>query len=424
MRAVGGVRRTFDALAVYNYRVYWLGQLVSLSGTWMQTVAQGWLVLQLTNSPQALGTVTMLQFVPIMILTLFGGVLADRLPKRRVLVITQSVAALQASALALLVYTDMVQLWHIYVLALVLGIVNAVDNPTRQAFVVELVGRDRLPNAVALNSTLFNAARITGPALGGLAISTLGLSGAFAINAASFCATLAGLAMMRPRQFQAPPRAEQGRVIPQLLEGLRYAFGTREVLPIMLLMGCLGVFGYNFTVVLPLLAKYVLAAGPTGLGMLTAAMGLGSVVSALGVAYAGRARETALFAGAVVFGLSLLLVGMSGSYPVTLALLFVLGIASVAFSSTASTRLQLLAPSELRGRVMSLYFLLFAGTTPIGGLLVGVLASQVGVRTTVMLMAAACLLGTSLTALYARSRRPRQDTHSLERVDEPVQARG
>jgi MFS family permease len=362
----------------------------------------------------------MLQFLPVTLLALFGGVVADRSPKRRVLLATQSLAAFQALILAALVYTHTVRIWHVYLLALLLGLVNAIDNPVRQAFVVELVGRERLPNAVALNSTLFNAARIVGPALGGLAIGVFGIGGAFAINAASFLATLGGLALMHPSEFRAVPHPARGRVLPQLFEGLRYAFGTSEVLLIVILMGCIGLFGYNFTVVLPLLAKYTLAAGPVGLGMLTSAMGAGSVVSALALAYSGRPSRARLFGGAALFSVSLLLVGMSDAFPLTLALLFVLGCASVAFSSTANTRLQLTVPDELRGRVMSLYFLLFAGTTPLGGLLVGVLASHLGVRPTVGLMAGACLAGTCAAAVYAHRRRP----HEGERVAEPARAAG
>ena len=184
------INDTFSSLKVYNYRIFWLGQLVSLCGTWMQTTAQAWLVLKLTNSPTALGTVTMLQFLPIMVLTLFGGVLADRLPKRTVIVCTQSIAAVQALVLAFLVLTNTVQLWQIYLLALVLGLVNAFDNPTRQAFVVEMVGRERLQNAVALNSSLFNSARVIGPAIGGVLISAVGIGQAFLWNGISFLPSL------------------------------------------------------------------------------------------------------------------------------------------------------------------------------------------------------------------------------------------
>jgi len=394
------IRRTFSALSVYNYRVFWLGQLISLSGTWMQTIAQSWLVLQLTNSPSALGFVTMLQFLPITVMALFGGVLADRLPKHRVLIITQSSAAIQAGILAILVISHHVQLWHVYVLAFCLGVINSIDNPTRQAFVVELVGPDKLANAVALNSMLFNSARIIGPSIGGLMIGWLGTGGAFAANALSFLAVILGLLIMRTDEFVAVARSPRGRVLTQVAEGIKYAFSHSDILLVLLLMACLGIFGYNFTVMLPLIDKYILGAGPEVLGILTSAMGVGSVLAALAVAYAGKARVGVMLAGALIFSFSLLLVGVSRLYPLTLLGLFILGFASVTFSSNANTRLQLLAPDHLRGRIMSLYFLVFAGSTPFGGVIVGSLSALIGVSLTLQLMAIICLAGTLIAMLF------------------------
>jgi MFS family permease len=368
----------------------------------MQTTAQAWLVLKLTDSPTALGTVTVLQFLPITLLTLFGGVFADRLPKRQVVFCTQTVAALQAFLLGWLVITNTVQLWQVYILALVLGIVNAFDNPTRQAFVVELVGREHLQNAIALNSTLFNSARIIGPAVGGIVISTVGIGQAFLLNAASFLPVIFGLVIMRPREFRATPKTPRSNVLGQLAEGLRYAVGTPEVLLTLVIVGTLGTFGYNFTTVLPLIAKYVLHAGAIGLGVLSAALGLGSLVAALAVASARRTSFTVLLIAAALFSVVLVLVGFSTSLPATLALLVVLGAASIVFSASANTRLQLAAPDELRGRVLSLYFLLFAGTTPIGGFLVGTLAARFGVQAAVVLLGVICLVGVGVAALYAR----------------------
>jgi len=406
-----GVRRVFSSLAIYNYRVFWLGQLVSLSGTWMQTTAQAWLVLKLTNSPAALGTVTMLQFLPVTLLTLFGGVLADRWPKRKVVFCTQSVAMLQASLLAVLVLTNAVQLWQVYALALVLGVVNAFDNPTRQAFVVEMVGKECLQNAVALNSSLFNSARIIGPAVGGVAIGTIGVGAAFLFNSLSFLPLIVGLIIMRAGELYDAPQPRRGGMFQQVGEGIRYAAGTPAVLLVLIIVGVLGTFGYNFTTVLPLIARYVLDAGAEGLGFLTAAMGLGSLAAALAMASARRTSPAVLLAAAAIFSVLLLLVGLSTSLPVTLGLLVALGVTSIVFSAGANTRLQLSAPNELRGRVMSLYFLLFAGTTPIGGLLVGVLAQRLGVRPAVMLMGFICLLGVAGAAVFARRvRRGARDT--------------
>jgi MFS family permease len=396
------IGRTFSSLAIYNYRLFWLGQLISLSGTWMQTTAQAWLVLRITNSPTALGTVTMLQFLPVMLLTLFGGVLADRLPKRTVLVCTQSAAALQAFALAALVLSNRVELWQIYALALILGLINAFDTPTRQAFVVELVGPEHLQNAVALNSSLFNGARVVGPAIGGVLISTVGIGQTFLWNGISFLPVIAGLLLMRPGQFYASSRAATGNMFRQLAEGIRYSLNTREVLLILLLIGTLGTFGYNFTTILPLIARYVLQAGAIGLGLLTSAVGLGSLVAALSLAGARRISLVVLLAAAALFSILLILVGLSGWLPLTLGLLFVLGIASIVFTASANTRLQLTVPGELRGRVMALYFLLFAGTTPIGSLVIGFLAAAIGVQPTVILMGAICLAGVGGTVLFAR----------------------
>ena len=376
---------TFRSLAIYNYRVFWLGQLISISGTWMQTTAQAWLVLQRTNSPTALGTVTLLQFMPVTLLTLFGGVIADRVPKRQLVFCTQSVAALQATLLGVLVITNRVQIWEIYSLAFLLGVVNAVDNPTRQAFVSQLVGHEQLQNAVALNSMLFNAARVVGPAIAGITISAIGIGQAFLFNAASFLPVLVGLALMRPREFHAIAGPARGNIFKQIAAGIRYAVGTLDVLRTLTMVGILGLFGYNFTTMLPLLARFTLHAGALGFGILTSALGIGSVVAALGVATAQRTSQTVITVAALSFSVVLILVGLSSWMPLTLGLLVVLGVVSMTFSSSANTRLQIAAPDQLRGRVMSLYYLLFAGTTPIGGMLVGVLADLAGVQRMVVI---------------------------------------
>jgi len=400
--------RTFESLAIFKYRVFWLGQLVSVSGTWMQSTAQAWLVLKMTNSPLALGTVTMLQFLPVTVLTLFGGVLADRLPKRKVVFCTQTVAALQALLLAVLVLTNTVQLWQIYALALLLGVVNAFDNPTRQAFVVELVGKEHLQNAIALNSSLFNSARVIGPAIGGIVITAVGIGQAFLFNGLSFIPLIVGLLFLRPGQFYAVPQPQRGNMFRQLAAGVRYAAGTPEVLLILMTMAVMGTFGYNFNTILPLIAKYVLHAGAFGLGILTSALGIGSLIAALGVASARRTSHAVLLGAAALFSVVLTLVGLSPWLPLTLALLVLLGAASIVFSASANTRLQLTTPPELRGRVMSLYFLLFAGTTPIGGFLVGVLATRMGVGATTVLFGAICLLGVAGASLFARRMHTRE----------------
>lgn len=404
MRAniTAGLQRTFSSLAVYNYRLYFIGQLISVSGNWMQTIAQSWLVLQLTNSPVALGVLNALRFLPVTLLSLFGGVLADRLPKRQALFALQSLAALQATLLAILVLTGRITLWELYALSLALGMVNAFENPTRQSFVMELVGRDRVQNAVALNSSLMNTARIIGPAIAGVAISVLGIGFGFLLNAVSFAALLAALLLLRTSELfrAAAPRAKEP-VFRQLGAGLRYALHTPEVLLTLILVGTLGAFGYNFSTVLPLIAKYVLHSGATGFSLLLTAMGVGSLAGALGSAYARRTTLGVLLTATGAFAVLLFLIGLSPWEPLTLGLLVALGLASVMFSTNANARLQLMAPGELRGRVLSMYFLLFAGTTPLGGFLVGVLAASIGVQPMIMLMAAVCGAGVAGVAWRA-----------------------
>ncbi len=398
---------TFRALRNRNYRLFYFGQTISLSGTWMQTIAQAWLVLQLTNSKIALGTVTMLQFLPITIFVLFAGVIADRVPKRKFILVTQTLAMSQAIALAALVWSGQIQLWHVYGLALVLGLANAFEQPTRQAFVVEMVGKDDLLNAVALNSGMFNAARLMGPAVGGLVIATAGVKGAFLLNGISFLPVIAGLMVMNPAGFYAMNKPVGRRVNPlaELHEGLAYAFRTPAVLLIVILVAIIGMFGYNFTVMLPLVDRFVLGRGAAELGFLTAAVGLGALSSALLLASRKAATKFTLFAGAAAFAALLAAVALSHWYYVTLPILLFLGMASTAFAATANTSLQLATPDHLRGRVMALYMLLFAGSTPIGAFFTGFVAEHLGVPATVGIEAGLCGLGLGAGLLYYLSHR-------------------
>jgi len=398
------VRGIFVALSIRNFRLFWFGQLISLCGTWMQTVGQAWLVLNLTQSPFAVGTVTTLQFLPITLLVLFGGIIADRVPKRNFLVITQSAAMLQAVTLALLVSTGAVRLWHIYLLATALGVTNAFDNPTRQAFVPEMVGKDLVPNAVPLNSTLFNAARIVGPAIGGVTIALFGVAGAFYLNAATFIPVIIALLMMRMSELY-PFEKGSGKMLTQLREGLDFAFRTPSVLIILIVMAFVGTFGYNFNTELPLLARFVLHTGSIGFGAMTAVLGVGSLIAALVIAYTRRADERQILIGGGVFSVLLILVGLSHWFVVTLFLLMLMGVSGIIFTASANTRLQLLSPAHLRGRIMSLYVLLFAGSTPVGAFLMGNVAERLGVQQAVVLFGILSAAGVALTVLY-RLRRP------------------
>jgi MFS family permease len=406
-RLFGSLARGFRALEVRNYRLFWIGQLISQTGSWMQRTAQDWLVLQLTHSPFALGLVTALQFLPVLLLSLIGGVISDRWPKHRLVTITQVAALIQAAVFAILVGTGAIQLWHVYVLATLQGIITAIDNPVRQSFVVELVGRDHLINAVALNSMLFNGSRIVGPALAGIMIasasSTLGgISLVLAVNAISFVAVLVGLLMMRPSEFSNVPPVVAGKIGQRLLEGLVYVWHTPSVLLVMIVVAAIGTFGYNFSVVLPLLSGFVLHTDAAGFGGLSAALGLGSLIGALSTAYARQVTVRRLIVGSACFSVLLGAVALSTSFAISAALLVALGFAGILFSTSANTLLQLAVPDALRGRVMSLYMLLFAGSTPIGALLIGTLSNIIGVSETLLVCAALCLLGVGGALVYRR----------------------
>jgi MFS family permease len=393
---------TFRAFRNYNYRLYWSGQVVSVTGTWMQRIAQDWLVLRLTDSPLALGTISAVQFTPILLFSLFGGVFADRVSKVRLLTITQSIMAVQSIVFAVLVTTGLIQLWEIYVLTAVLGTASAMDVPTRQAFVMEMVGPDDLSNAVALNSIQFNVARVLGPALGGFAISIFNVGGCLYINAASFAFVIAALLLMRPKEFYAVPARATGKVLAQLVGGLKYALTTRDIAVIVIVLGIVGMFGYNFTVMLPLVAKYPLHSGPGGFGLLTSAMGVGSVVAGLVVARGERPPIARLFIGGAGLTFLLFVLGFAASWWLAVPVVAGLGVFSIIFQTTANTRLQLLAPPQMRGRIMSIYQLLFAGTTPIGGTLIGYLADTQGVGAAIEISAILCVGGLAAGVLYLR----------------------
>ena len=379
---VKGLLRTFLALRHRNFRLFWFGQLISLIGTWMQSIGQAWLVLELTHSAWLLGVVGALQFLPVMLLSLFGGVLADRLPKRKVLLFTQSFAMLQAVLLWALVASGQVQIWHVLVLAALLGLTNSLDMPTRQAFVVEMVGREDLTNAIALNSSLFNMARIVGPGIGGLIIAWLGVAPLFLLNAISFIAVIIGLALIDMNHLYALARRPnvsldtvKQSTLQSLREGLVYVIRTPSVLLIIAVVGVISLFGINFNVILPLFARDVLHAGPGGFGFISAAFGLGSLFSALWLAWGNNKPSIRqLLIGALAFCVLEILFAISHMYMLSLVLIAAVGFSQIAFSATANTTLQTVSPDHLRGRVMSVYMLVFAGTVPLGNLFTGGIA--------------------------------------------------
>ena len=399
----GLARQTFASLQVHNYRVFFLGMLVSASGTWMQSVAQGWLVLQLTGSGTAVGLVTAAQFVPMLLGGVYGGVIADRFDKRHILFVSQSILGVAAGLLALVTLTGVVEVWMVFACALLTGCGTVIDNPTRQAFVSELVGPERVANAVALNSAMFNAARIVGPALAGLLILVAGTGVCFLYNALSYVAVLFSLTRMRPDELHRGKPT--GRAKGQVRAGLRYAWATPELRSTILLVAIVGTFALNFTVLTPLLVEFTFDAGPGTLGLLTSAMGGGSLVGALVAAARSKPTPVLLVGAAGALGVVMLGVAVAPTLWLAGALLALTGAATITFLSTANSTLQLSSTTEMRGWVMSLYLLVFLGSTPIGGPIVGWVAETLSPRAGFVVGGVASLVGAALAAGALRGRR-------------------
>ena len=396
--------RGLRALGHRDYRLFWFGQLVSRVGTWMQSVGQAWLVLELTNSPLRLGLISTLQFAPVLLFAFLGGVLSDRMSKRRLIIATQVAMMLQAFALASLVATGHIAYWHVAVLASIYGIANSLDMPARQAYVVELTGKDDLMSAIALNSAVFNGARVVGPALAGILIGQYGVTAAFFINGVSFLAVLAALLAMRTEG--APHAGARATVREELVQGTRYALRTPTITLVLGLLFFVSLFVLNFNVVVPLIARDVLGQGAHGFGLLMAALGGGAVLGALGVASAGLSRPTAtmVVAGAAVTSLGVLSLGFVRSFGVAAAVLLVTGMAQIVFTSSANSTMQVSVPDGMRGRMMSFYVLVFVGVTPAGAFLVGVMAEHFGVSTACAVGGAAGLVSVATVTLLWRSR--------------------
>jgi MFS family permease len=388
-----------------NYRLFFGGQLVSLVGTWMTSVAQSWLILQLTGNPFDLGLLTVAQFGPVLVLGLFGGLIADGLPKRRTMYVTQTVAMGVSFLLFVLAATHTVQIWEVFVLGAVMGVRNAVDMPTRQAFAVEMVGREDVGNAIALNSAMFNGARVLGPAIAGLVIGAFGVSLAFLVDALSFLAVLLGLFLMHEQDLRPAPRfdrpASVGEVFVNLADGLRYVRRTGLIMLSIAIVGVVATAGINFTILIPPLAADVLHVGASGYGFLMAASGLGSLVAALLIAFGGT-RVTRMLIGAMVLGLAEILIGGISNYAVDLVLMFVAGAGAISMMATANTVIQLEVPDELRGRVMSVYLTVFAGTNPIGGVAFGAIAANAGAPAAIGIGGAISLVAALIGVVWYR----------------------
>jgi MFS family permease len=389
-QAARGVR--FGALAHRNFRLFFLGQGVSLIGTWMQNIAQGWLVLQLTNSPFYVGLVAALGSLGVLLLTIYAGIVADRISKHRLVVVTQTLSMLPAFALAALVWTQRVAVWHVAALAAFLGLVNAFDIPARQALIVELVERDDLLNAIALNSSAFNAARVVGPAVAGALIGLWGVGVCFFLNGVSYLAVIAALLLMRlPRDAPPPPPTSAWAGLREVVTFLR---NDPRVATVVVLMALFSVFGFPFLVMMPVFARNVLHQGAAGYGVLMTAVGLGALAGALGVALLDRRirKGPTLLAAGVGFAVLLVAFALSTRFLVSVTLLALAGGAMIVNNALANATLQTAVPDRLRGRVMGFYAFVFVGLAPLGSLQVGALAERVG-------PAYAVALGGVITAL-------------------------
>jgi len=373
-------RRAFASLRMHrNYRLYFLGQAVSQSGTWIDKIAQAWLVLALTHSAFAVGLLAACQFVPFSVLGLMAGVIVDRLDTWRTVVVTQAIRMVIAATLAGVVLAGVVQVWMVYTLALLTGIVLVLDAPSRQQLTFKMVGRDELPNAVALNSSLFNAARIVGPGIGGLLIAAFGVGPAFAINAASFVAVLAGLLLMDTSKLVAfAPREHLPTLLGSLREGVSYARESPHVRLLLTMLVAISTIAMNFNVLLPVLAAKTLDAGPGVLGLIGACFGAGALVGGLLSAALSRASWKAIVAGAGGLGVAELVLAPQHALGPAMVLLFIAGVCFTLYTANSNAVLQLRAPDHLRGRVIGFYYFAFNGLAPLGGILTGWLAATGG----------------------------------------------
>jgi MFS family permease len=401
-----------------NYRLFYSGQFISLTGTWMQMVAQSWLVYRLTGSAATLGFVAFAGQVPGFLLAPVGGALADSFSRHRILIATQTLAMLLALALAILTLTGSVAVWHVYVLAALLGVVNAFDIPARQAFVADLVSRDDLVNAIALNSSMINGARLVGPAMAGVLVATIGEGWCFFVNALSYVAVLAGLLRMRVAKRETDATAERHSPVRRIVEGFSFVGRTGPIRALIVLLGLVSLLGMPYTVLMPVFADRILHVGASGLGMLLGAAGVGALAAALlllarrGVRGMGR---WVAFSSAG-FGASLILFSQVQVFWLAVAVLVCVGFTMIIQIASSNTLVQAMVPNELRGRVMAVYSMMFLGMAPLGALVAGWLAERVGAANTVAIGGAGCVL----SALVFSLRLPalRREARKLLGVDE------
>jgi MFS family permease len=400
----------FRALRHRNFQLFFGGQLISLIGTWMQSVAQSWLVYRITGSAVLLGTVGFASQIPVFLLATVGGIVADRYRKRRIVIGTQTISMVLAFVLAGLTLANVIQVWEIIVLATLLGVVNAFDIPARQAFFVEIVGKEDLQSAIGLNSSIFNGARIIGPAIAGILVAGIGEGWCFVVNAVSFLAVIAGLLLMRVEDRAG--RGEGRRPLEDALEGFRYALGSRTISSLLLLVGLVSIVGVPYTVLMPIFADRILHGGARELGLLMGATGVGAVMGALTLAMRqgvrGLGRVAAFAAGG--FGLSLVLFSLSRWFWLSFLLLVPVGYSVMLQMAATNTLLQTMSPDHLRGRIVALYSMMFMGMMPLGSLGAGFTAARFGAPATVVMGGLTCVLG---AAVFAR-RLPEMRGEALE----------
>ena len=373
------ISNPFHALRHKNFRYYWLGMCVSMTGTWMQMIAQPWLAYKLTNSPFLLSLIGAMQFTPVLLFSLFAGVLVDKFPKKNLLIFTQSAALVITLILAILVFTGQIRYWQLLITATSLGLVNTIDMPTRQSFIIELVGQEDLMNGIALNSAIFNVARIIGPAIGGIIMGYWGVAVCFLANSISYGAVLISLIFIKPVYQEKAPEIKE-HVIPKIKEGLQYIFSRDVLIITLMILAVVATFAMNFGVLVPVFTIEVLHLEETGFGFLMSMMGFGSLCGALLVAMTSRSgpRKLILYFVPLVVGISLILVGLTNLYVLTGLALAATGFFFIIFSSIANSTMQLNSLNEYRGRVMSVYSLIFAGSTPLGNLFAGAVSEHFG----------------------------------------------
>ena len=380
--SIKNIRSGFPALHHRNFRLFWFGQCISLIGSWMQNIGQSWLVLELTHSALKLSIVTMLQFIPMMVLSLFAGTLVDRFPKQKILIITQTSLAVLAAALATLTWLDIVQYWHVLILSLLLGLVNTFDIPTRQSFVIELVGKEDLTNAIALNSTIFNLGRVVGPAVAGLLIGLMGISVCFYLNAVSFIGVIVNLWLIRvpSKTIRNDESGALKNVSRDIREGLNYINGKPIIKQPLLLLALISTFVMNYNILVPVFAQQQLNQNATGYGLLMTSMGVGSFLGSLALVAKSKngPRLRYLVGGALFTSIFLALLALERNFQLSCITLFFIGFCTIIFTTLVNTTIQLNSSNEMRGRVMSVYTLVFGGVVPIGSFFTGQVTEYFG----------------------------------------------